>query len=156
MERQTPARILVVDDEPSICDLLRLVLGSFGGFSVTTTTSPNDALGRAAREPFDLLLTDLKMPEMYGDELAARVRQVRPDIPVLYLTGFSEDLFRNRRVLWDREAFLDKPASPDAILEAVRLLLDPPAVPQPSKAGIMWLGSLTRGLLTLNVSGRHR
>ena len=156
MERETPAHILVVDDEQSICDLLGLVLGGVAGFTVTTTTSPTDALRRATNEPFDLLLTDLKMPEMYGDELAARVRQVRPDLPVLYLTGFSEDLFRNRRVLWAREAFLDKPASADAIVEAVRLLLEPPAVPRPPKAGIMSLSSLKHGLLTLNVSGRHR
>jgi CheY-like chemotaxis protein len=156
MERHTPAHILVVDDEPSICEFLTLVLGGFAGFRVTTTTSPSDALRRATSERFDLLLTDLKMPEMYGDELAARVRQARPDLPVLYLTGFSDDLFRNRRVLWAREAYLDKPASPDAIVEAVRLLLEPPAVSEPSKAGIMWLSSLKHGLLTLNVSGRHR
>jgi DNA-binding NarL/FixJ family response regulator len=93
---------------------------------------------------------------MYGDELAAKIRQVRPDIPVLYLTGFSGELFRNRRVLWAREAFLDKPASPDAIVEAVRQLLSPPAMSEPPKAGIMWLSSLKHGLLTLNVSGRHR
>jgi two-component system cell cycle sensor histidine kinase/response regulator CckA len=129
---------------------------------VKTTTQPVDALRVAEAEGRpDLLLTDLKMPMMDGDALAARVREIHPDVPVLFLTGFSEQLFRDKGVLRDRQAFLDKPASPMAVLEAVEMLLTsappaPPAPPEPAKPGIMWLSSLMRGLLALNVSGRHR
>jgi two-component system cell cycle sensor histidine kinase/response regulator CckA len=156
------AYILAVDDEPSICEFLSRLLGD-AGYRVKTTTHPVEALrvAEADGRP-DLLLTDLKMPMMDGDALAARVREIHPDIPVLFLTGFSEQLFRDKGVLRDREAFLDKPASPMAVLEAVEMLLKPPAPPtpppasEPNKPGIMWFSSLKQGLLALNVSGRHR
>jgi two-component system cell cycle sensor histidine kinase/response regulator CckA len=154
----TTAYILAVDDEPSICEFLSRLLGD-AGYRVKTMTNPVEALriAEADGRP-DLLLTDLKMPMMDGDALAARIRAIHPDIPVLFLTGFSEQLFRDKGVLRDREAFLDKPASPIAVLEAVEMLLKPPAppAPEPVKQGIMWLSSLKQGLLTLNVSGRHR
>jgi two-component system, cell cycle sensor histidine kinase and response regulator CckA len=63
------------------------------------------------------------MPEMNGDELARRLRAQDPDLRVLYLTGHSEKLFAERMVLWEHEAFLDKPFTPAALLEAVSLLL---------------------------------
>ena len=71
----------------------------------------------------DLLLTDLRMPRMSGDELAGRLRQRDPDLKVLYLTGYSDQLFRSKQTLWDGEAFLEKPCSISGLLEAVSLLL---------------------------------
>ena len=71
----------------------------------------------------DLLLTDLRMPSMKGDELASRLRQRDPDLKVLYLTTFTDQLFKNKRTLWDGEAFLEKPCSISGLLEAVSLLL---------------------------------
>jgi len=80
--------------------------------------------------PFDLLLTDLVMPRMLGTELARRLRQTEPTLKVLYFTGYSDRLFREKGALQDDEAFLDKPSSVDGLVEAVSLLLDghlPPA-----------------------------
>jgi CheY-like chemotaxis protein len=96
------------------------------------------------------------MPVMQGDVLAARLRQSDPDLPVLYLTGFAEHLFRERPVLWEREAFLEKPSSPDGVLEAVSMLLYGHLVKETVDLGIMWFSSLRHGLLTLNVTGRRR
>jgi CheY-like chemotaxis protein len=153
--RESPY-LLVVDDEPGICEFLDRVLG-MAGYRVRTTTSPIDAL-RSVTETGapDLLLTDLKMPMMEGDVLAARLRQSDPDLPVLYLTGFADHLFRERPVLWEREAFLEKPCSPDGVLEAVSMLLYGHLVPHSVDPGIMWFSSLRHGLLTLNVTGRRR
>jgi YesN/AraC family two-component response regulator len=63
------------------------------------------------------------MPEMTGDELARRMRMRQPDVRVLYLTGFNEQLFADKRVLWEGEAYLDKPTTIEGLLEAVSLLL---------------------------------
>ena len=60
---------------------------------------------------------------MHGDELAAKLRRGRPDLKVLYLTGLSRELFRNREALNDWEAVLEKPCSAKEILEGVSLLL---------------------------------
>jgi CheY-like chemotaxis protein len=117
-----PLRVLVVDDEESICAFVTRVLRA-AGCTVVTAADGIEALAAAnAAEGFDLLLTDLMMPNMNGDELARRLRASTPDLPVLYLTGFSDRLFAERMTLWENEAFLEKPCSIRAITEAVSLL----------------------------------
>ena len=80
----------------------------------------------ASAESFDhldLLLTDFRMPEMTGCELARAMRPRRPDLKVLYLTGYSDALFKEKAALSADEAFIEKPVSPTALLEAVSLLM---------------------------------
>jgi DNA-binding NtrC family response regulator len=79
-------RILLVDDDPDQCDTLSELL-SHEGYSVSATTSPQDAVERAGREDFDAILTDLGMSEMSGTELCKRLVGMRPDVPVIVVTG---------------------------------------------------------------------
>jgi two-component system cell cycle sensor histidine kinase/response regulator CckA len=118
-----PARVLIVDDEDSILRLVQRVL-SGAAYETLATTEPSKALelGTSGRA-FDLLLTDLMMPGMQGDELARRLRLHHPDIKVLYLTGFTDRLFAQRPTLWENEAFVEKPVTPTGLLEAVSLAL---------------------------------
>jgi CheY-like chemotaxis protein len=76
----------------------------------------------------DLLLTDLKMPQMQGDELAAALRRGKPALKVLYLTGMSQELFRDRATLDVGEALIEKPCSAKQLLEGVSELLSEPRV----------------------------
>jgi two-component system cell cycle sensor histidine kinase/response regulator CckA len=116
-------RVLIVDDEGSVREFTDRVLRD-AGYTTTTAGSGREALAVAtASEPFDLLLADVMMPEMRGDELAAQLRQAQPDLKVLYLTGFSDNLFTEKITLWEGEAFLEKPSSIQGLLEAVSLLL---------------------------------
>ena len=62
------------------------------------------------------------MPNLMGDELARRLRQDDPALKVLYLTGFSDLLFKEKLTLWEDEAYLDKPCSVRGLLEAISLL----------------------------------
>jgi len=75
-----------------------------------------------AQKGFDILVTDLMMPQMTGDELARRLRQEEPALKVLYLTGFADRLFKEKSTLWEDEAFLEKPCSVKGLLQAVSLL----------------------------------
>ena len=91
---------------------------------------------------FDVLVTDVMMPEMTGDELARRLRQTEPGVKVLYLTGFSDRLFKEKVTLWADEAFLDKPCSVKGLLQAgvaadVRQLRRAPA----NRSGVWTLDS---------------
>jgi len=63
------------------------------------------------------------MPQMLGDELARRLRQSEPGLKVLYLTGYSDRLFKEKVTLWADEAYLDKPCSVKGLQQAVSLLL---------------------------------
>jgi two-component system, cell cycle sensor histidine kinase and response regulator CckA len=115
--------VLVVDDEASVREFVDRAL-TFAGYRTVVASDGPEALAIfEATGPFDLLVTDLRMPQMMGDELARQLRLADPALKVLYLTGYSDELFRDRSTLWSDEAFLDKPQGVDALLEAVSLLL---------------------------------
>lgn len=116
-------RILIVDDEPPVVQFVDRTLRAAGYETVTAPDGETALATAAAHGPFDLLLTDLMMPGIPGDQLAHALRRQDPDLPVLYLTGYSDRLFTERPQLWANETFLDKPASMQALREAVSLAL---------------------------------
>ena len=83
--------ILVVDDEPAITGMIRRMLEGLN-YAVTVRTESREALETVRRTPdrFDLLITDMTMPGMRGDQLVRRVREIRPDLPAILVSGFSE------------------------------------------------------------------
>ncbi|HVE14491.1 MAG TPA: sigma-54 dependent transcriptional regulator [Elusimicrobiota bacterium] len=81
-----PERILVVDDEAGMCRLLQAVLGD-AGYAVTAHQKPEEALRSMEREPYDLVISDIRMPKLTGVDLLQAVREKRPDIPVILITA---------------------------------------------------------------------
>ncbi|HZP49262.1 MAG TPA: response regulator [Vicinamibacterales bacterium] len=121
--RAAPIRVLVVDDEEQMRLLVQHVLYD-AGYETALAADGDEAIALAAREkPFDLLVTDEMMPRMAGHQLARYMRERYLDIKVLYLTGYRDDVFAAKGSLWADEAFLDKPCSPEALRQAVALLL---------------------------------
>jgi two-component system cell cycle sensor histidine kinase/response regulator CckA len=115
-------RVLIVDDDPEVRLLLDRIL-STGGYHTTVAVDAADAIRLLKMwQPVDLLVTDVLMPDMAGDELARTLRETQPDLKVLYVTGFADRLFWERPVL-DDEAFVEKPITPAGLLEAVSLEL---------------------------------
>src|SRR5262245_20262510 len=87
-------RLLLVDDEEAVLLTLAANL-ELDGFVVTTAPCGEDALGLLQHHDFDLVLSDVRMPGMNGVELFRRIRKMRPDCPVVLMTGFAlEDLVR--------------------------------------------------------------
>lgn len=82
------SRLLVVDDDADQCSLLETLLSRLG-YAVTTTTSPLDAIELVRNEEFSTILSDLDMVEMSGTEMCERIVGIRPDIPVIVVTGFG-------------------------------------------------------------------
>jgi len=80
------ARVAVVDDEARVAEILAMVLKR-SGYDVVTFTDPREAIAALEREPFDLLLTDLKMPHADGIEVLTRARAAQPDLPVILMTA---------------------------------------------------------------------
>lgn len=115
-------RVLVVDDEDSVRTFVGRVMTEAGHQTVLAESGAS-AIAAAQKEgAFDILVTDLMMPNMNGDELARRMRQTQPGLKVLYLTGYSDSLFKEKATLWQDEAFLDKPCGVKGLIEAVSLL----------------------------------
>ncbi|RME79334.1 MAG: response regulator [Chloroflexi bacterium] len=87
---QPQRSVLVVDDELRIIELMRHALERTFNCQVVTATTVKDALKHLAVQPFDLLITDYKMPEMDGLIFARLARQITPDIEVVILTGYTD------------------------------------------------------------------
>ena len=117
-----PMTILIVDDEEPIRKFVSRVLTE-AGHTTAVACSGADALQVAENMPtLEVLVTDLMMPEMAGDEVARRLRRSRPALKVLYFTGYSDRLFEEKATLWADEAFIEKPCSRKGLLEAVTFL----------------------------------
>jgi len=123
MRKEKPlTTVLVVDDEAAIRKIERSTLEA-GGYHVTEASSGTEAIELLSHgAPLDLLIADLDMPELTGDEMVRRIRAARPELKVLYVTGHI-DLVMDARPLWEGEAFLEKPFNQTGLLEAVALLL---------------------------------
>ena len=120
--------VLVVDNEESQILILKAMLER-AGYRVKTANSGPAALdiARSLDVPLELLVTDVVMPGMSGRALAGEVRKTQTDLRVLYVTGYSDELFGEDSVLDTLEAFLEKPVTPESLLEAVRMLLRRPS-----------------------------
>lgn len=145
MQISEPSRgtVLVVDDEPGVRALARRILES-GGYGVLEAGNGVEAL-QVMESPVrvDFLIADLDMPVMRGEEMTKKIRALRPDLRVLYVTAHSELLFKERPELFEGEAFLDKPFTMRGLLEAVSLLKvgyikEPPAPPPMTGLGRLW------------------
>src|ERR1700730_6111877 len=124
MPRAKPT-ILVVDDESMALVLIKRLL-SEAGYQVITAQSGFEALDLFRRQPqtIQLVLLDLTMPFMDGDETFHRLREIRANIPVLLCTGFIRQDRLDRLMKDGIAGFLRKPLAPDEIVDHVRGVLD--------------------------------
>lgn len=119
--------LLLVEDEVQIADMMKQMLESLG-YRVTARTSSLKALEVFAASPgeFDVIVTDQTMPEMTGEELAAEAMRLRPDIPVILCTGFSEKITEEGAHEKGIRAFLMKPVLRQKIAMTIREVLGGP------------------------------
>jgi CheY-like chemotaxis protein len=117
--------VLVVEDEDGVRELVRQILVEHG-HAVLTARHGRDALQLAERyeRPIDLLVTDVVMPEMGGGELVTRLIELRPNLKVLYISGYTNDELLRRGVHGAEAHFLHKPFTTDGLMRRVREILD--------------------------------
>ena len=83
------ATIIIVDDEPDLLDLLKLILTEKTNHQVLTTLDPHQAIEWCKVYKADLLISDLRMPEMEGIELLKIIKQIDPNLPLILITAFG-------------------------------------------------------------------
>ena len=116
--------VLVVDDEPDLCEIIRRMLDG-RGFAVLTAGGVVDAIETCAahRGRLDLLVTDLRMPDGDGRDLAMTIRRSRPDTAVLYMSGLPPHAEQVRELVGSEACMLAKPFTPRELVAAVTTAL---------------------------------
>lgn len=122
--KQGGETILLVEDESDLREIFSHLL-RMNGYHVLTADDGESAIltAKAYDQPIDLLLTDIVMPRMGGLEVAQRIRQIRPGIKVIYMTGYSESVVA-KQLAGSSGSLLEKPVSAQALLQKIRELLD--------------------------------
>lgn len=118
--------VLVVEDEPDVRRMAERILAK-GGYAVIGTNGGEQALDacRRADRPIHLLLTDVIMPGMLGTELVEQIKAVRPELGVIFMSGYSHEVLAPEALARQEDsAFIEKPFSASELLRAVRGLLD--------------------------------
>ncbi|MDH3393630.1 MAG: cache domain-containing protein, partial [Desulfobulbaceae bacterium] len=118
-------RIMVIDDENSICLMLKGGLERFG-YQIITETSSTEALAEFTANPdnFDLVITDLTMPEISGLSLSEKILELRPTLPIILYSGYSEIASEEKIKAIGIRKFLLKPIDSRTMADHVRALLD--------------------------------
>ncbi len=117
--------VMVVEDEPAVRDLVLSSLEA-KGYRVVVAPDAESALKILEDEgaPFELLLTDVLLPGMSGADLAQEVGETRPDLKVVFMSGYTRDALGRANILEDEVRFLQKPFAIDLLLDMVRRTLD--------------------------------
>lgn len=122
-------KILLVDDEPNALYVLKRTLGK-GGYAIETANNGAMALKKILADKPDLLITDMQMPKMNGQDLCNAVRERYPegDIRIIVVTARTDRELRTWAEDYDNLVFMEKPVSPRKLLDRVTALLDTAAV----------------------------
>jgi len=117
--------ILLVEDDDMVRNLVRETLER-SGYKILDSAGPMEARRTAARHrgPIQLLITDVVMPKISGRELAEQMVRERPDLKVLYMSGYTDNAVVNSGILKKEVFFLQKPFTPAALIEKVREVLE--------------------------------
>jgi len=127
-EARASETILLVEDEVDVRELAREIL-EMAGYTVLEAGRGDEALRlcQDSTRPIDLLLTDVVMPQMSGPELARRLLALRPGTKVVYMSGYTDDALGHHGVLDPDIILLQKPFTPETLMQHLRQALDGPA-----------------------------
>ncbi len=116
-------KILIVDDSQELLDIMCEYLETCG-YTVHMTTESKDALRLIAATGYDIIVSDIHMPEMDGLELMARIKNKHPGLPVVLITGYSVSEARKIAMEKGADAFVEKPFHMKEIIDVVANLLN--------------------------------
>ncbi len=116
---------MIVDNEEHLVFLMKTILGRLG-YNVTAMSNSLETLEIFKKDPqrYDLIITDLTMPHLTGDKLASEVIAIRPDMPVIIATGYTDAVDSEKVKQSGITAFVSKPYKKQDLAKTIRLILD--------------------------------
>ena len=118
-----PVRVLVVEDNPALAEVIHRLLQP-AGYTVTVTHTPSAALAFLESSTADVVITDVVMPDLTGPELAARIRERRPGLPIVYTSGYTAGVLGERARLDPDAILVEKPFTRTSLITAVTRALE--------------------------------
>ena len=112
-------RVLLVDDNPNFCKLIRTILKAVGISNIEVTGSPEDGLAILSRRPVDVVLCDWVMEEMTGTEFAAKVEEMELPSRVVMMTGYSIDTLKSKVSTKNISYYIEKPVNARELLDTI-------------------------------------
>jgi two-component system cell cycle sensor histidine kinase/response regulator CckA len=124
LEKRT-ATILVADDDPAVRELSEKVLNMIG-VTVITAVDGNDAVQKFLenKDTIDLVVLDMIMSKMNGKEVYEKVKEIRPEMKAVFISGYAADFMNNRGMIDEKLEFVEKPFNPRMLLKKIREVLD--------------------------------
>jgi DNA-binding NtrC family response regulator len=119
-----PERILVVDDEPNMLRLLKTILTDRTGYEVATTNNPLEVSKLLQEEPFDLVITDLKMPLVDGMDLIDIIKKINAELPIVIITAYGTIETAEEAIHKGAYDFITKPFRKETILITIKRALE--------------------------------
>jgi FixJ family two-component response regulator len=116
-------RVLAIDDEQIVLNSIRRILGQ-AGFDVETTLSGRQGLEWALNKIYDVVLTDIRMPDIGGMIVLRDIKRAKPEMPVMIITGYANVQSAVQAMKLGAADYVEKPFTPDQLLKAVRLAIE--------------------------------
>ena len=116
-------KVLVIDDEQIVLNSVKKILGQ-GEYEVETTSSGRQGLEWALGKSYDVVLTDVRMPDMGGMLILRDIKKARPSIPVIIITGYANVQTATQAMKLGAAEYIEKPFTPDQLLRAVHTAVD--------------------------------
>ena len=138
-------KILVIDDEQIILDSVKKILGA-EDFQIDPAISSRDGLDRAMSQDYDLVLTDIRMPEIGGMRILRDIKRNKPALPVVIFTGYATVQSAVQAMKLGASDYVEKPFTPDMLVTTVKKVLQKAATEQPEKQELIHKDEVIRVL----------
>lgn len=137
--------MLAIDDEQIVLDSLRKILTQ-EGFDVTTTLNGREGIESAISNHFDIVLTDVRMPNISGKIVLREIKRAKPAMPVIIITGYTSVQAAMQSLKLGAADVLEKPFSPDELVHVIEAALEKAAQSDPQDQGIVNEGEIYKVL----------
>ena len=138
-------KVLVIDDEQIILDSVKKIL-SAEDFQIDPAISSRDGLERAMSQDYDLVLTDIRMPEIGGMRILRDIKRGKPALPVVIFTGYATVQSAVQAMKLGASDYVEKPFTPDMLVTTVKKVLQKAATEQPEKQELIHKDEVIRVL----------
>ncbi len=129
-------KTLVIDDEQITLDSVGRILTD-EGFEVDTTLSGREGLDRATRNQYDIVLTDIRMPDIGGMRVLRDVKRAKPSLPVVIITGYATVKSAVQAMKLGATDYLEKPFTPEELVNSINSALDVAAAKEPEEQALV-------------------